>query len=596
MMVWMRAQPPAARARAINALARAFAHAAIPGGVRNDAILAMTTALDDPSALVRRSLAEGLASAANAPPHILLALAGDVSEVARVVVAHSPRLDDAALAEAARCGDAAVQTAIARRPDIGSRAVFALAEIGERAAALALVGNRRAALDPEALRLLFDRFADDAQIRAALGARENLSAALRIDLAVANIADRFSALEPRRRARKLSCDARDAAAVEIARDCCGDELMAFVEHLRQAEYLTPAVLLRSLLAGETTLVEATLAHMSGTPLGRAAGLVRQWRGQGFAALYGHSGLPEVLLPAFRAALDALATGSAPAVGAGVSHALTLRVIEACEALADPRLAPAIAMMWRLAGDSAREEARLYVDEFTLSPPPAPAPALALAPPVSIDPVPAQPGIGLADAAPPVEALVATRAPELAPPPAEALAIEITAVGADPAAANSGRDAEIQVPSKSTSRVGVFARMRDSLFGRKRSAGDLASVAARDAALPPEIDIAALEAAIAGLGAEASDTDPVMPGRASVELELDGAGDEPQLVAAAPAGVGSAPEAAIEPVWADLLEQIERPELDPASRLPSILEFEGANENHSLLAEDVSDGENLADAA
>ena len=57
-----------------------------------------------------------------------------------------------------------------------------------------------------------------------------------------------------------------------------------------------------------------------------------------------------------------------------------------------------------------------------------------------------------------------------------------------------------------------------------------------------------------------------------------------------------PEAAIEPVWADLLEQIERPELDPASRLPSILEFEGANENHSLLAEDVSDGENLADAA
>ncbi len=594
MMVWMRAQPPAARARAINALARAFAHAAIPGGVRNDAILAMTTALDDPSALVRRSLAEGLASAANAPPHILLALAGDVSEVARVVVAHSPRLDDAALADAARCGDAAVQTAIARRPDIGPRAVFALAEIGERAAALALVGNRRAALDPEALRLLFDRFADDAQIRAALGARENLPAALRLDLAVANIAVRFSALEPRRRARKLSCDARDAAVVEIARDCRGDELMAFVEHLRQAEYLTPAVLLRSLLGGETTLIEATLAHMSGAPLGRAAGLVRQSRGQGFAALYGHSGLPEVLLPAFRAALDALATGSAPAVGAGVSHALTLRVIEACEALADPRLAPAIAMMWRLAGDSAREEARLYVDEFTLSPPPAP--ALALAPPVSIGPVPAQPGIGLADVAPPVEALVATRAPELAPPPAEALAIEITAVGEDPAAANSGRDAQMHVSSTLSSRVGVFARMRDRLFGRKRSASDLAAAAAPDAALPPEIDIAALEAAIAALDAEASDTDNVMPSGATVELERDGAGNEPQFVEAAPAGVGSAPEAAIEPAWADLLEQIERPDLDPDSRLPSILEFEGANENHALAAEDASDGENLADAA
>ena len=114
-LAFMRSQPAEERAEVISALARAYLHSSMSDALRADAILAMTTALDDASALVRRSLAEALGSAANPPRHILLALTADCREVAGAVVALSPALDDAALADAARTGDAAVQTAIARR-------------------------------------------------------------------------------------------------------------------------------------------------------------------------------------------------------------------------------------------------------------------------------------------------------------------------------------------------------------------------------------------------------------------------------------------------------------------------------------------------
>ena len=45
-------------------------------------------------------------------------------------------------------GDAVAQAAIARRPDLKPGAIAALAEIGQREAVLALIGNREAAPRP----------------------------------------------------------------------------------------------------------------------------------------------------------------------------------------------------------------------------------------------------------------------------------------------------------------------------------------------------------------------------------------------------------------------------------------------------------------
>jgi uncharacterized protein (DUF2336 family) len=111
---WMQRAPAEARAEAVNALARAYLYSPLSDAVRSEAVLALTSVLDDPSARVRRALAEALASAAEAPRHIILALASDQSDVSRIVLARSPTLDDAELVDCAAIGDASARARAGR--------------------------------------------------------------------------------------------------------------------------------------------------------------------------------------------------------------------------------------------------------------------------------------------------------------------------------------------------------------------------------------------------------------------------------------------------------------------------------------------------
>jgi uncharacterized protein (DUF2336 family) len=366
VLVWMREQPADGRVRAISALARAYLASPLPEPLRADALLVMTAALDDAAPQVRRALAEALAGATDAPRHIVMALAADRAEVARPVLAHSALVDDATLAEAAALGETSLQIVIAQRRGLSGRALWTLANSGERAAVLALIGNPSIALDAAALRRIFERFCDDAVVRERLVRRGGLPPALRVDLALASVSVVTGFGVSREwldagRAERLTRDAREQAVVRIARGCEVAELAELVEHLRERGFLNVALLMRSLLSGDLSLFETALACMSGAQPGRVAGFLAQWRGRGFAALYLKSGLPAAFLPAFRAALGALAKGVL-SESEGVSKMLALRAIEECESLGDPALAPVVSLMWRLAGEGAREEARALVEQ------------------------------------------------------------------------------------------------------------------------------------------------------------------------------------------------------------------------------------------
>ena len=63
--------------------------------------------------------------------------------------------------------------------------VAALAEIGQRDAAIALIGNLGADLPAGALRRLLERFGDDEGAREALLARPSLPVRLKADIAMA---------------------------------------------------------------------------------------------------------------------------------------------------------------------------------------------------------------------------------------------------------------------------------------------------------------------------------------------------------------------------------------------------------------------------
>ncbi|MGB7974596.1 MAG: DUF2336 domain-containing protein [Roseiarcus sp.] len=363
-LAWVQTADEDARAQGASALARAYLYSDLPAPVRAEAVLAMTALLDDSSVGVRRALAEGLCRASDAPRAVVLTLAGDEPEAAAAVLRYSPVLTDADLVDLVASGDVVAQIALAGRPNLPPRAQAALAETGHFDAVRALIANFEIDCPGELLHRVFARFGDDPSLRDALLERPALPAALRARIAVAAAKDlglEASLWMAPVRAERVAREARDQAICTIAWSCRPDEGAELTRALRAAGALTPALLLRSLLGGERSLLSHTLAELSGLPLPRVAAFMLEPQGEGFAALARRAGLKAGVLLAIRAGLAAIKAQAAEA-GDTLKLPLVQKVIDACELIDDPALAKVRALMWRFAAEAAKVEAARFARE------------------------------------------------------------------------------------------------------------------------------------------------------------------------------------------------------------------------------------------
>jgi len=363
---WAEAAGPETRAAGAAALAHAYLGDMLDLD-RRSAEVALTVLLDDPSTLVRRTLAEIFAGSCEAPHHIVLALAMDRSEVSAIVLARSPLLSDEELIDCAAIGDAFAQAAIALRARVSQNVAATIAEIGAREALISLAVNAKADLAPFSMRRIFERGGEDGEVREALLHHPHLPDDLRVDIAgkTAEALAEFvtsCAWMTSERAARTAREALERATVVIAADGDSTGVRALAAHLRASGQLTLALILRSLLSGERALLHSALCELSGLPHERVAGLLRNWADGGFAAVYDKAGLPRALLPAIRAALSAQdAFGRETSAGdddaARLSMRLVERVLTACDELEGAGLGPVTALLRRLACEAAREEAR-----------------------------------------------------------------------------------------------------------------------------------------------------------------------------------------------------------------------------------------------
>ncbi len=365
-MQWAASAPAAERAEGAGSLARAYLYAGLAPADKREAEVALTALVDDPAPMVRKAISEALASAPDAPAAVVLALANDQSEVAAPVLGGSPLLTDGDLIDCAAIGDAFAQAAIALRAPLRAPVAAALAEVGAREALIALAVNADADIPDFSLRRMVERFGADGELREAMLSRPALPPSVRSDLVAAAAAALkdfvvgCAWLSPERaeRVTRESCDKAHvviAADAESAQDWAGARELA--AHLRAAGRLTPGLVLRALLSGNSCLFEATLVELSGLPEAKVLPLARDWRGAGFAALYGRSGLPPKFLPAFRAALQAARTcaHTIEPGAAKLSRAIIARVLAV--AADAPELGALAALLRRLDVEAAREEAR-----------------------------------------------------------------------------------------------------------------------------------------------------------------------------------------------------------------------------------------------
>ena len=372
---WIRSAPPGDRADATSALARAYLLSDLSTDDRAAAEGAMIMLLDDPSPLVRQALAEVFASAQNAPPVIVGALAADQPQVAVPILSRSPLLLEADLIDLVATGGPEVQTAIAGRPILPRSLAAAIAEVGSAEACLALLENVDADIAPFSIRRMVERFGYLAPIRENLFARDDLPMPTRqallskLSQTLAGFVSARQWLGPEH-AEHATREACEKATVALAADTPYDELPELVQHLRESGQLTAGMILRGFLSGNVVLFEEALTELSGMPLDRVTSYIHDRNLSGFHALYRKAGLPEGAYTAFREAIAAMREGvlaGEQGNAARLKRRMVERVLEECSAEpdADDSL---LALLRRFAVEAAREEARMFCDDLVATSP------------------------------------------------------------------------------------------------------------------------------------------------------------------------------------------------------------------------------------
>jgi len=368
---WVRQAPAGERAEATSALARAYLYSDLSADDRAAAEGAMIMLLDDSSPLVRRALADALASAEQAPRVVIDALAADQADVALPVLKYSPLLLEEDLVDLIATGQTEVQVAIASREQLDRGLAAAIAEVAGAEACLALLENDIADIATFSLDRMIERFGHLAPIRENLLAREDLSMAMRQAL-LSKLSQTLAGFVAARQwmgpehAEYATKEACEKATVALAADTPYDEVGALIHHLRQSGQLTAGMLLRALLSGNVVLFEEALADLSGMPIDRVSGYVHDRNISGFRALYRKAGLPDVAYPAFREAIAAIRAGlllGEQGGAARIKRRIAEQVLNACAAEAGNDNASLLALLRRFAVEAAREEARLFCDDL-----------------------------------------------------------------------------------------------------------------------------------------------------------------------------------------------------------------------------------------
>ncbi|HEY5794674.1 MAG TPA: DUF2336 domain-containing protein [Bosea sp. (in: a-proteobacteria)] len=369
-LLWARTANAEDRASGASALAGAYLRSGMADEDRAEAETALIALIDDPSPRVRRAIAEEMAASPRAPRNLVLGLIAEQSDVAALMLAHSPVLTEADLVDAAAIGDMLAQRAIAMRPHLSAGVCAALAEVGGEEALVTLAGNRTADIPDFSLERMVERAGECGALREALLARADLPAGLRQSIA-AKVSDALASfvtscgwLTPERSAR-LARESTERVAVALAAGGEDSDAPAIVDVLRVNGRLTPGLMLRSLLSGEPALAEAAFVALSDLPAPRVAALLRDRRGAGLKALYRKAGLPASLQPAFTAAIAALnARGfDAGGAGRGIDRALLREVLIACESLDGSGTEALMGLLRRMDAEAAREEARAMADSL-----------------------------------------------------------------------------------------------------------------------------------------------------------------------------------------------------------------------------------------
>ena len=354
-----------ARARAETAaiVADEFTGGGLSESERRIAVDILTVLANDAEQQVREALADHVKACAFLPASIALTLACDLDPVALPVLRFSPVLSDADLARIVRTGSTAKQLAIAGRERVAELVSDALVDTRKRKVVAAVLANVGAALSEATLMVLVDRYRTETGLQMLLAGRPSLPRAVverLLDCASAEVAARLVLHGPEPEGGPGGEEAgaeseRDRAFARLLAQLAPAEIERLAIDLHARDRLSPILLLRCLCEGHLFFFEAAIAALAGLPVAQARPLLHDRGPLGLPAIYGRSGLPDRLLPAFRAAIDALHELARHGGDAGPSlaDAAAARLVRAYPGLAPGSLDSLLRQLGRLTGTRRR---------------------------------------------------------------------------------------------------------------------------------------------------------------------------------------------------------------------------------------------------
>jgi len=305
---WVDTARVSERAAAAGALARAYISADLSFEDRCAAEAALTLLLDDPSPKVRAAMAEAMSLSRRAPLQIVHALAGDQPEVAGLILARSPLLNDNDLVDHVAGGSAATQRLIAMRPSVSMAVSAAIVELGSPEICLALLENDGAEVAALSFRRMAERHGHAAELRTRMLSDRRLPADTRYSLLVSlgealRSAPLVRASIGEARAERVTKDACLKASLAVIDGTAPEEHAALVEHLRLRGHLTTNFIVRAVACGKIDFLGAVLVALTGQDINRVRVLLAGGRDTALQALLRQAGLAEtthgVLLTALK---------------------------------------------------------------------------------------------------------------------------------------------------------------------------------------------------------------------------------------------------------------------------------------------------------
>lgn len=370
---WMADAPDDRRAEATSALARAYLFSDLSEDEREAADAALTLLLDDPCVSVRRALADALARSPDAPREVVLALAGDLPQIALPILRHSPVLLDAELVDFVEGYSDPLPCAIAERAEVSEPVCRALVTHGTANACAALLANEGADLTPALLACVVERHGREPGVREALMQRDDVPIEIR-QMLLKQVGDLLSDHPLVRRglnaarAKAVVNEARERATVSLASSAAPHETGALVEHLLQTGQLTAGLMLRAVCTGNAVLFEAALVRLTGLSRKRVANVLQEGRSLPLRALLGRAGLPPrthslfcVAVSVWRDLLSAAPNAPALAGSARVSRLLIGEVLARYQEQDGVEADDLVVMLRRFSAEIARDAARAYRD-------------------------------------------------------------------------------------------------------------------------------------------------------------------------------------------------------------------------------------------